>query len=106
MTLRACLDCGTPAAGRRCPTHQGRVDERKALVTRRHYGPGWTRLSQETIAAHVAAHGWMCLGWGRPAHPSRSLTADHRIPIATGGSSVAANLGVLCRSCNSRKGAR
>lgn len=75
-------------------------------MTRRNYRPGWTRLSQQTIAAHVAAHGWTCPGWRRPAHPSRSLTADHRIPVAAGGASVPGNLGVLCRSCNSAKGAR
>lgn len=34
------------------------------------------------------------------------LTVDHIVPIARGGGNDSANLRVLCRSCNSRKGAR
>ena len=34
------------------------------------------------------------------------LTIDHHVPIARGGGNDPGNLRVLCRSCNSRKGAR
>lgn len=34
------------------------------------------------------------------------LTVDHIVPISRGGGNDSANLRILCRSCNSRKGAR
>lgn len=36
----------------------------------------------------------------------RNLTADHIIPESNGGETSASNLQTLCRSCNSKKGAR
>src|SRR5262245_57535392 len=82
MSLRPCLVCGTQTSGSRCPPHKLRT----------YRGP-WRRQAEKTIAAHVAALGWWCPGWKRPAHPSRDLTVDH-------------DVGVLCRSCNDRKGHR
>jgi hypothetical protein len=40
--------------------------------------------------------------WQRAPHPSRNLTADHRLPVAAGGHE-SGPLDVLCRSCNGRK---
>lgn len=37
---------------------------------------------------------------------TEDLTIDHHVPIALGGGNDRGNLRVLCRSCNSRKGAR
>lgn len=55
------------------------------------------------VAAHVQAHGWTCPGWNREPHPSKDLTADHEIAQVEGG--VDGPINVLCRSCNSSKGA-
>ncbi len=42
----------------------------------------------------------------RPAHPAADLTVHHVVPLAAGGGPFdIANTAVLCRSCNSTKGA-
>ena len=42
----------------------------------------------------------------RDAHPAGDLTVDHVVPLAAGGAPMdIGNLAVLCRSCNSTKGA-
>jgi 5-methylcytosine-specific restriction endonuclease McrA len=49
----------------------------------------------------IATHPWcqVCLAL-------EDLTVDHIIPIARGGTHARTNLQVLCRACNSAKGAR
>jgi 5-methylcytosine-specific restriction endonuclease McrA len=49
----------------------------------------------------MAAHPY-CAGCGATS----DLTVDHVVPIARGGTPTPENLQVLCRSCNSAKGAR
>jgi 5-methylcytosine-specific restriction protein A len=45
-------------------------------------------------------------GYGRPAHRAADLTVDHVVPLAAGGAPFdIAKTSVLCRSCNSTKGA-
>ena len=58
------------------------------------------------IAAHVSVHGWHCPGWHRPPHPvgPGELAADHPVPLVLGGEPLPARPGVLCASCNARKG--
>ncbi|MGZ8722116.1 MAG: HNH endonuclease signature motif containing protein [Aeromicrobium sp.] len=58
------------------------------------------------IARHRGQYGNWCPGYRRDAHPARDLTVDHVVPLAAGGPSLdIANCAVLCRSCNSTKGA-
>ena len=47
-------------------------------------------------------HGEQCLECGK----QHNLTIDHIIPIAMGGTNELKNLQPLCKSCNSRKGAK
>ncbi|MFC9786448.1 HNH endonuclease [Rhodococcus sp. NPDC127528] len=71
-------------------------------VTRTH---GERMRRAQAVAAHRLQHGNWCPGHGVPAHAATDLTADHTTPIAQGGAPDGP-LGVLCRSCNSRKAAR
>jgi len=66
----------------------------------------WQQLAKRTVQAWVKAHGWLCPGWRREAHrvkPGR-LAADHPDPLALGGAPLPRQPGVLCSSCNARKG--
>jgi HNH endonuclease len=86
---------GSPAGmSYRTPAQKERTRRPKAERKRR----------QDLIAAHVALYGWVCPGYGRPWHASQDLTADHVVPVARGGSEEG-TIRVLCRSCNSRRGA-
>jgi hypothetical protein len=66
----------------------------------------WRRLAKRTVEEWVARHGWNCPGWHRPPHPVRpgDLAADHPEPLVLGGELLPARPGVLCPSCNARKG--
>ena len=58
------------------------------------------------LRAWRGEHGNWCPGYQRPAHPASDLTVDHVVPLAAGGAPFdIANTAVLCRSCNSTKGA-
>lgn len=94
--LHPCLDCGLPSEGSRCPGH-----ERAHRALR---GRAWRTMAKAAIAAHVAEHGYVCPGWQREPHPSTDLTADHGIPLAVGGDPLPAQVTILCRGCNGRKG--
>ena len=62
------------------------------------------RLRRASVVAHwIQTNGPMCPGYMRNPHPSHDLTADHVTPRAVGGEN--GKLRVLCRSCNSKRGA-
>lgn len=96
-----CLDCNTPcrpppSAAGRCPScDRRRQGLRNAL--RSHYGRDWAVMRRALIAAHP---------WCDVCKSRLDLTADHIVPVARGGTNDKGNLQVLCRVCNSRKGAR
>ena len=93
MTTRPCLGCGQLiASGSRCA--QCRRSNTAAERTRR----------ARVVAEWISTYGGWCPGWQRPAHPSSDLTADHVEAVAAGGAEDGP-LQVLCRSCNSTRGA-
>lgn len=105
--LKPCIDCGQPAPGSRCTeckverARAGyvRAADRRGTTAERGYGSRWRRLSERARARQP---------WCSVCGTSEDLTVDHLVPLAAGGPRHP-RLGdviVLCRSCNSRKGAR
>ena len=104
--MKLCTVCGvvTSRAGSRCVDHarQSNRSRHNALYSTR----AWQRLSARVLRAWRGEHGNWCPGFKRPAHPAADLTVDHVVPLATGGAPFdIGNFAVLCRSCNSTKGA-
>jgi 5-methylcytosine-specific restriction protein A len=94
----------TSRVGSRCTEHarQSNRTRHNALYGTR----AWQRLSARVLRAWRGEHGNWCPGYRRPAHPAADLTVDHVVPLATGGAPFdIGNTAVLCRSCNSTKGA-
>jgi len=105
--LRPCLGCGTPVettkknAGARCDScseehgrqfPKARGESHKESSARRGYDYRWRRLSAQARREHP-----FCMDCGT----HEDLTADHlRWPART-----LADVEVVCRSCNSRRGA-
>ena len=104
--MKLCTVCGvvTSRAGSRCTEHarQSNRSRHNALDSTR----AWQRLSARVLRAWRGEHGNWCPGYGRPAHRGSDLTVDHVVPLAAGGAPFdIGNCAVLCRSCNSTKGA-
>ncbi len=104
--MKLCTVCGvlTGRAGSRCTEHarQSNRSRHNALYSTR----AWQRLSARVLRAWRGQHGNWCPGYQRVAHPAADLTVDHVVPLAAGGASFEiGNCAVLCRSCNSTKGA-
>lgn len=104
MTLRPCLDCGTPVDTPRCsecaPPVERERHNRKSSPRARGYDSQWDRLSKRARALQP-----FCSDCGTP----HDLTTDHS-PEAweareNGKSIKLAMVSVLCRPCNARKGA-
>lgn len=105
-SVKLCTVCGvvTSRLRSRCTVHarQSNRSRHNALYSTR----AWQRLSARVIARHRGEHGNWCPGYGRDPHPASDLTADHVVSLAAGGAPLdIANCAVLCRSCNSTKGA-
>lgn len=95
--MRPCLDCGRPTSGSRCPAHQRDYERRRGTPAERGYDKAWRAL----VANAISLTPWCC-----ECGSTDDLTGDHIVPLSKGGRSVASNVRVLCRSCNSSKGGR
>jgi len=97
---RPCLDCGTLVSSTRCRRCQTRRERQRGTTAQRGYHGGWDALSRR-LTAEVG----YCEQCGAQPTPGNPLTVDHRLPLSMGGSNDRGNLVVLCRRCNSSKGA-
>jgi 5-methylcytosine-specific restriction protein A len=96
--VKLCTVCGvvTSRSGSRCTEHARQSNSTRA----------WQRLSARVLRAWRGERGSWCPGYQRLAHRASDLTVDHVVPLAAGGAPFdIANTQVLCRSCNSTKGA-
>ncbi|MGK2849567.1 MAG: HNH endonuclease [Candidatus Limnocylindrales bacterium] len=104
--MKLCTVCAvvTSRAGSRCIEHarQSNRSRHNALYST----PAWQRLSARVLRAWRGEQGNWCPGYQRAAHAAADLTVDHIVPLAAGGAPFdVGNTAVLCRSCNSTKGA-
>lgn len=89
---RPCLTCGEPTDGSWCPEHRRDQRDHDRSATQRGYDSTWQRLSRR--ARHLQP-------WCTDCGAVDDLTADHLHWPAT----TLADVEVVCRSCNSRRGA-
>lgn len=69
--------------------------------------PPQARIPRKALGPGVARAVWDRDGWEcRECGSHCDLTVDHITPVVLGGTDDMDNLRTLCRSCNSRKGAR
>lgn len=98
MTLRPCIRCGEPTPRTHCDAHRPKPPPKSP----RHYGydAAWDRLSKRARRMQP---------WCSDCGAVDDLTADHRPEAweakAAGRSITLAMVDVLCRSCNTRRGA-
>jgi len=100
-----CTVCGILTTRRgRCFAHarSGTRSAHNAVYDTRQ----WRRLRARVLRAWRGEHGNWCPGHARLGHATADLTVDHIIPLSAGGAPFdIANTHVLCRTCNSSKGA-
>jgi len=68
----------------------------------RAYNQGEYRRNRQILLKNAI----ICAGCGGIPTAGDPFTVDHIVPLARGGSNALANLQVLHRSCNSRKGSK
>lgn len=99
-----CLDCGTPAGGKRCRRCWFLSQPPKAPERTKTFAEKRRRAA--FVAEYRKTWGDWCPGWRRPEHyvdhATNPITADHVTAVAAGGAEDGP-LQALCRSCNSTK---
>lgn len=95
--LKACLACGEPSKGTRCPSCTSKLNIARGSSTRRGYTSRWRRIS----ARQRARVPWCELRL--PGCTRLATAADHVIPLEQGGRSIASNARSSCTSCNNRR---
>lgn len=106
-TLKQCLDCGRLSYKPRCGNCMRAHEKAYKKTARPAYDYKERKRREAAVAAHRKDWGEVCFGWRRKPHPTspdNPLTADHVKSVAAGGLE-SGELSVLCRSCNSAKGA-
>ena len=98
---RVCSGCGVITDKRRCPDCARKYEATRGRRSKGHYDTAYLKLRAQAIREHP----W-CGACGHPGDPGNPLTGDHLVPLAHGGRNERANIVVLCRACNSRKGAK
>lgn len=85
--------CRALTTNPRCPPHERQWQAQRNAARIHYHGP-WPAEARHQIEAHRLTHGDTCPGWRRDPHPidAADWTCDH-------------DVGPLCRSCNSSKGA-
>lgn len=101
MTLKACVECGEPAEGSRCPKHP--YERRKytdETAAERGYDGAWRKLSARARRLQP---------WCSDCGTSEDLTGDHSPEAwrrkAAGKGIRLEDIDVVCRGCNNRRGA-
>lgn len=94
---RDCPDLTEPGE-RRCGPHQRAHDRRRDAAPHR---AAYRDPVYRQTRAVLLQGGAPCAECGATG----DLTVDHIVPVSAGGTNDPANLQVLCRPCNSRKGA-
>ena len=89
---RTCIDCGTLAQATRCTDCRRQADRAKKAKRPDLHTAAWRQVRTAAIAAQP---------WCSDCGTTTDLTLDHVEPRST-----VAGVQVLCRPCNSRKGAR
>lgn len=89
---RPCLACGEPSPDSWCPDHRRPHSKHKLSAAQRGYDHAWQKLSRQARRLQP---------WCTWCGTEDDLTADHiRWPAES-----LNDVQVLCRACNSRKGA-
>ncbi len=100
---RPCRHPGCPSLVRGksyCLQHQRLTERDRGSSTRRGYDRQWRNV----VAKAIKAQPW-CSDCLTEASPNNPLTGDHIRPLSRGGTNDPSNIRVLCRRCNSRRGA-
>jgi 5-methylcytosine-specific restriction protein A len=98
LMKRVCSGCGVITSNRRCADCQRTYEASRA---RADYGAAWRKLQARAIREQPWCS--VCHSGGTLDNP---LTGDHITPWRRGGRNERGNVQVLCKRCNSSKGAR